>query len=506
MESLLLDTVRDCVGAACEKLVQAVSDNSTTCNLSYFGTVDWKIYNGSNQYEENDCTALVLNPFSFFVGANLLHYSNLRMCCNVSGTLFKPFCVSLLPFCVFYTWIRLLISIFNEIYLYHKRIKVNISQLLNKEMNQMLKDEIKDFYRVLRISYIIDLVNALISLWFFKGLQFYASEMYPYNAYTLEDPPKPGCDVSQDDRNCKILSDGLCLLHPRDSVLTVGVIIWFVGEATALWIQNFAVSSLTNIESYRMQGRSFYRKHRNFALYWSILFLLIGGIVLGLNFSDAIQFQDLKIYYKYYSQATLTFWLCYSVVLMLLFVDRYLTYDGFRKRKALPQNKAAWFDYKAALKYYGDQIDPNSIQIELPQHFQDQPLLLQNNAEGKIAAEEIKTVYLTKLKEHIEEVRRMAGGFNIQVNYRISMDYIGYLIAYNFFNSIGYIFMLVPYYLYQSYDTPDDSEKFEIQLTFHLIGFTITSLSTFAYELSHNFLFYKSFFGPVSDYWKRSNE
>ena len=103
---------------------------------------------------------------------------------------------------------------------------------------------------------------------------------------------------------------------------------------------------------------------------------------------------------------------------------------------------------------------------------------------------------------HIDEIKRMIRGLNDQGDHQTSMDYIKFLLIFNVTNLLGYIFMLIAYKTYQNGEQNAESKGLE----WFLIGFSITSLATFAYELTHNFLFYRSFFGPVHNFWKKSND
>mmetsp|Transcript_30389 Transcript_30389/g.27629 ORF Transcript_30389/g.27629 Transcript_30389/m.27629 type:complete len:113 (-) Transcript_30389:507-845(-) len=89
----------------------------------------------------------------------------------------------------------------------------------------------------------------------------------------------------------------------------------------------------------RNKESKFYKKHQRWALTWTLIFFCIGIILLTLNFFwIAIKegdntFSDYKLFYKYYSTSTMTFWLCYTLVLILVLTDRLLSYEGFKKRE-----------------------------------------------------------------------------------------------------------------------------------------------------------------------------
>lgn len=72
---------------------------------------------------------------------------------------------------------------------------------------------------------------------------------------------------------------------------------------------------------------------------WAIIFFTIGAILLTLNFfwvdwkDGDLTFNNYKLFYKYFSTSTVTFWLCYTLVLILVLTDRLLSYEGFKKRE-----------------------------------------------------------------------------------------------------------------------------------------------------------------------------
>ena len=336
--------IASCIRAACENFTMFATNDANTCYpngncaLPPFG-----LDNSCNVYHQDNCNLAVLSPFSFFTASGGLdHYSNLQMCCCTDGNLFKPFCISLLPFCMFYTWIRLLITTFNGYFIYWNRIKKTIDKLAENSTNSMddtLKSEIRDFHWVLKCSYWIDFLNALICCFFFKGLQYYASYYYPYNAYDAQTGKAlSGLTPGQDSEVLRY-TNNLCLYQTEPWMMKVAVAAWFILEVLSLWIQIFAVSSITHLESYRYQGSNFYTKHKHWAMTWAVLFSLVGGILLVFHFAKSGDFGDYKLYYKYYSESTLTFWLCFSLVFILVLTDRYLAYEGFKKREKESPNR-----------------------------------------------------------------------------------------------------------------------------------------------------------------------
>lgn len=501
----IIDGIAACVGEACHNFAQVLVDGaSDTCTYSTFGTKnhDLPLNASSNMFEQTSCNGQVLNPFMMFVpGEGVNQYSNYQMCCNVRGTIFNPLCFSLLYICIIYTWIRLGVTIFYNVFIYNKKIAPALNELTeNEKIDDNLKSEVRDFRFVLRASYIIDFLSALCSWWFFKGVQYSASLHYPANAYDkITSSPFPiGTNLTASANSTGYLTDNLCLYKTADAMIIIAVFAWFVIEVLSLWIQIFAVSSLTHLESYRYQGSNFYKKHRNWSLTWALLFSLVGGALLILHFANSgTNFADYKLYFKYYSESTLTFWLCFCLVFILVLTDRYLAYEGFKKReKEGPQRKSDQPNITSFLESYKTELNPDTIKEELNKKFPNQ------DAENEKLANEIVGIYKDKMEKHIDEIKRMIRGLNDQGNHQTSMKYIVYLLIFNVANLIGYIFMLVAY---KKYGIIINDESNTSGLEFFLVGFIITSAATFTYEISHNYLFFKCFFGPVHEFWKKSS-
>jgi len=143
------------------------------------------IFECSNSTVSYGSVGDIINPFMFFTNNDsLCNYANIESCCNleVSGSSFtgflKPFCLDLLPFCIFYSFMRVIISIVNYIFIYRKKIEKEALRdnyhLITGHDNTNKKDA-QVLQNILRLSFIMDIVNATISFTLFKGYQFYAS-------------------------------------------------------------------------------------------------------------------------------------------------------------------------------------------------------------------------------------------------------------------------------------------------------------------------------------------
>ena len=505
---LIIDGLAACVGAACQNFSQILVD-ADTCTQPYFGALNNQLPMSPNNTivgQNNNCAGDVLNPFLMMFSNGYSQYSNRQACCS-SASFFNPLCSALLVICIIYAWVRVAVTIFNYLFIYRKKISPELESLMtnNDKIDENLKNEVNDFRFVLRSSYVVDFLNALFGWWFFKGVQYYASLNYPQNVYNSTSLTSWPLNVTYENTTSSYVTDSLCL-YKQDipPMMYIAVIIWFIVEVLSLWIQIFAVSSLTHLESYRYQGSNFYKKHRNWSLTWALLFSLVGGALLILHFTistinakDTATFASYKLYFKYYSESTLTFWLCFCLVFILVLTDRYLAYEGFKKReKEGPRRKDDQPNITSFLECYKTELNPDTIREELNKKFPSQ------EAENEKLANEIVGIYKEKMEKHIDEIKRMIRGLNDQGNHQTSMKYIIYLLIFNVTNLVGYIFMLVAY---KKYTLTNDPAANESGLSYFLVGFIITSLATFSYELSHNYLFYKHFFGPVLEFWKKSS-
>jgi len=448
----------------------------------------------------------ILNPVLFFTDENsLCEYADINICCTLDGgsaddgqffSFLKPFCLDLLPFCIFYSFMRVIISIINYYFIFKKKIEDRISKG-NQELLIDKSDKKKYSYMIyfknkLRFSFLVDIANAVVSFSIFKGYQFYASQFY-----------------------INPQGSGLVLLgnyYQRDDmpaliVLSIAVFLWFLTECCQVYIQIFSVSTLTHLDNLvreRLKNNEdiFYRKHHKWALWWTGVFFIIGFALLGLTFywkpihmgdkDVENNFVDYKLFYKYYSTSTVTFWLCYTLVLILVLTDRLLSYEGFKKREEFRTEGRNRSQIATTQVTHIDnyQIQPESrisqrvvdtIRKKFPEKAPE---------EIKTLADKLINIYNQSMKDHL-------GKLSDQLNANsdeppiigTSMSYVRYLRYFNIFILIGYVMVLVSYkQLEESASLPSSS------LPLYLCGFIISSVATFAYELTHNYLLYRSYF------------
>lgn len=456
----------------------------------------------------------ILNPILFFQNEEIMsQYANTTACSsldpnsNILFSFLNPFCVDLLPFCIFYAFIKIIVSIINYIFIYQKRIekRLNVSRedSWNDRVSQSKQDYINYFQSFLRTSFILDIISAMISLWIFKGYQHYASyfSVDPNSNLILLGNYQASQDLGQ------ILILYLCSLF------------WFVLECWKAYIQIFSVSSLTHLdnlkkESEKKQEEKFYRKHHKYSLWWTLMLFLTGTILLTLNFFWKVwigndQFQDFKLYYRYFSTSTIAFWLSYGLISILIFTDRVLSYNGFKQRQNLkeeerrratvslnssePQNPLCPPTLSDLQVSSNSQTFKNLQQI-VRRKFPEKPLSTIEEISKKIAG-----IYNEKMENHYKSLRR-----KIDTNYSADMDdeiiietsmgYISFLRWFNILNLIGYTMILFSY------------QQGEQELWLYLIGFLISSSSTFAFELTHNYLLYRSYFLEILVKMKKRDE
>ena len=425
-----------------------------------------------SDFGNGNCFEQIVNPLAFFYSNNIDLYANTQMCnannvLNTSnfniGDILYPFCLNLLPFCVTYSFMRFLISFVSLSNIYFKNIRRKIRKV-NDEPN-INKQQRGNYYRVvLLISYLSDFINATVCWMFFKGFQYYASSKYEYECT---------------ETNC--VSDSLCLgkIDP-DVFLKVIAFVWFTSETITIFTQIFAVSSLTHVGNYDPKEQGFIYKHVKWAGAWALLYFLVAGLLLIHNFSDS-GFEPYKLYYKFYSEATVTFWLCYSLVFILVIVDRYLAYEGFKRRVNLQASNVARpdidIDNRYEMEFKIDETTKNEIELYLHDRFkQIDPLLINTDVECII------NNYNGKLKEHIDQIKKYQEIYNDEKQEPNDLSYVVFLLLYHVLHLIAYIIILISY------------KGDPIYLTTYLCGLLVFYFSTFVYELSHNYLLYKGLF------------
>ena len=436
----------------------------------------------------------IANPLLFFTdNSTLCQYTSAEICepLNIDSYRFlSPFCSDLLPFCIFYSFLRIIVSVVNYVFIYKKRIESRLRRSqelpLNEDQNRNDKNQHIDYFRkFIKMSFLVDIASSLFSFWVFKGYQYYASKFT--------------ADVVN-------TSDANLTLEQSSWQLVVAALIWFSLECWKTYIQIFSVSTLTHIdnlkkESQANQEKKFYKKHTKFALWWAVILFATGLLILIANL---LGHADFKIYYKYYSPFAVSFWLSYTIIFILILTDRILAYDGFKKRQeflAGDRVRSNSADSRSSnhsnngvhLSSY--QLTPtsdsyHSLQEAIRKKFPNTSQIRIHEIAGQVV-----TVYNTKMREHYYNLKGKAkGGMEKPIQLKTSMNYVRFLRFYNVLNLIGYAIIL---YSYQS-----QSVK-ATQLTIYLLGFAVSSIATFAYELTHNYLLYRSFFLQVLAKMKR---
>jgi len=444
----------------------------------------------------------IINPILFFANEKALcQYANVTACCDLDTNSFfhflRPFCIDLLPFSIFYCLIRIVVSIVNYLFIYRKKIlgRLNHQQdsLLEGGALKSQYHYINYFKTFLRTSFILDIISSLFSFWIFKGYQYYASQF----------SSNPG-NISIIEGNFALLGDytGTSAENKREVIiLFVAVFIWFCLECWKTYIQIFSVSSLTHLDKLKKDTQNhreqhFYKTHKKFALWWTIAFFSVGIIFLVPNFFWKMvfgteNFQDYKLYYKYYSINTISFWLSYTLIIILILTDRILAYDGFKKRqefKASERKKTQPTVRDSThrivnLNNYNiatDSVVYDQVKQTLSRKFPDKsPIELEE------LTQQVTDIYNVKMRDHFFSLKRKVyDGMDDTLTIETSMDYVRYLRGFNVLNLIGYALILFSY---------REETGSTTSLSFYMIGFTISAVSTFGFELTHNYLLYRSY-------------
>jgi len=470
------------------------------CNLTenITGQTDWDVF----------------NPALFLISnETLCQYANTTSCCHLNNSNFffqflQPFCIDLLPFCIFYSFIRVIVSVLNYTFIYRKRIGFRLERsreaLLNESSkNQSKQNYISYFDSLLKTSFILDIFSAVSSLWIFKGYQYYASQ---FSAPNL-------------DSNYALLGN---YNAPGDFlrvlILFIGVLVWFFIECWKTYIQIFSVSSLTHLdnlkkETLRNQEQVFYKKHKKFALWWTITFFIVGITLLIPNFfwkhwqADDVDrrdnFETYKLFYKYYSAGTVSFWLSYALIYILILTDRILAYDGFKKRQVFREKQRQRESMGGSTALIG--LQHYQVQDE-SRVFNDMAQVVRRKFPEKSEqqveemTQKITNIYNDKMKNHYFSLKdKMKYEIDDVEEIETSMDYVRYLRWFNILNLIGYAFILFSYQRLSDAKAKhphDASSEFEF-LPLYLFGFIISSFGTFAFELTHNYVLYRSYFLQV---------
>jgi len=446
----------------------------------------------------------IVNPVLLFADEGAFcQYANVTSCCSLDSNsafrFLKPFCIDLLPFSIFYCLIRIVVSIVNYLFIYRKKI---LDRLKNQQ-NSLLEDRttrsqfhyINYFKSFLRTSFILDIFSSLFSFWIFKGYQYYASQ---YSANPQNDSIMNG--------NFALLGDytGLSAENQRQVIiLFISVLIWFCLECWKTYIQIFSVSSLTHLDKLKRdtqnhEEQNFYKTHRKFAFWWTVAFFSVGVIFLVPNFFWKMifgteNFQNYKLYYKYYSINTVSFWLSYTLIIILILTDRILAYDGFKKRQEFraserrrTTNLSVRESTSRVVNLNNYHVSPDSVVYQQVKQTLKGKFPDKSQIELEELTQQVTDVYNIKMKDHFLSLKRKVNdGMEENISIETSMDYVRYLRGFNILNLIGYALILFSY----QRDTHNAN-----YLSLYMIGFIISAVSTFGFELTHNYLLYRSYF------------
>jgi len=191
-----------------------------------------------------------------------------------------------------------------------------------------------------------------------------------------------------------------------------------------------------------------------------------------------------------------SFWLSYALIYILILTDRILAYDGFKKRQIFREKQRQRESMGGSHAMIG--LQHYQVQDE-SRVFNDMAQVVRRKFPEKTEeqieemTQKITNIYNDKMKNHYFSLKE-------KMNYEIddveeietSMDYVKYLRWFNILNLVGYALILFSYQHLNSKST----NQFEF-LPMYLFGFIISSFGTFAFELTHNYVLYRSYFLQV---------
>ena len=435
----------------------------------------------------------IVNPVALFVDENTFcQYANASICytndfnSGAFGRILQPFCIDLLPFCIFFSFLRVIVSIINFVFIYKKKIDYRLSRIRDSHHSEGTMASSQTNYTIrfkslLRNSFIIDMVSAVISLWLFKGYQYYASQYNTNNASHL-------ALVGNFDMDKDIW---------RALLLFSGVFIWFSCECAKVYVQIFSVSTLTHIDnlkkqSQRQQERLFYKKHTRFAFYWTLVLFSIGIALLTTSFFGGPDYRGYKLHYRFYSSYTIAFWISYTLIFIFILTDRILAYDGFKERQQFLKEEKSKKVGVGPTSSNSNNIHLSSYQLSrasraytnleqaIRRKFPNKPIVDVQEITAKLAVR-----YNSRMKEHLNSLKdKLKSEMDEPVVVSpTSMRYAKFIRFFNVLNLIGYAVIMMSY-------RDDDPSTY-------LVGFIVCSMATFAQELVHNYLLYRSFFLQV---------
>jgi len=187
------------------------------------------------------------------------------------------------------------------------------------------------------------------------------------------------------------------------------------------------------------------------------------------------------------------------LISILILTDRILAYDGFKQRQAFREEErkkmTSHLNYTEHRPSKSNQINLQNYQVAANSNlYQNLEQIVRRKFPSKPPnqvekiTEEIAKIYNEKMKDHLDSLNKKMDSEVDDENVTIetSMGYVAYLRMFNVLNLIGYTMILFSY---------QHGLKEKVQyLPLYLLGFIVSSCSTFAFELTHNYLLYRSYF------------
>jgi len=184
----------------------------------------------------------------------------------------------------------------------------------------------------------------------------------------------------------------------------------------------------------------------------------------------------------------------------LILTDRILAYDGFKKRQEFRAKERRSTVSKNAIAHSNSHTELNNYQVSKNSNlFRNMEEALIKKFPNKTSDQieeltgKVAEIYNEKMRTHFNSLKeKMKENSGEITPIETSMSYVRFMRFFNVLNLIGYALIL---YSYQHINISDNDPLPPI--FFYIIGFVISSLATFAFELTHNYLLYRSYFLQV---------
>lgn len=428
------------------------------------------------------CDWDVLNPFLLFSTEQYNLHTRTIVCDSFSDDQFtRGFCYGLQGIGMAFAYLVFFCSCYNLFFIYRGRIRrtINIFKLNNSPSPQ-LRSDINTCEILILLSSIIQFLDAINQIWFFKGREYYFS---PILYYSNSNPP---------------LYPEACLDNTSiysETVIKLAAAFWMIYKSILFGIQTAAGMATTDYMKVRTK-ENYLSKYTKWGVsVGSILFILFAAILYSYFESDDC--FSFGIYFPIFSLPSCTWWICLCVFYSLLMYDRLITFNSFQLQEKELANKHDQNLLIGALDDFKGEITQEVIQKELEKIFP-------NDVEYTDSlAKKITSVYEENYKERLFTLPEVAKNLRNSAEpqgFPTSSSYVRFLLMMHMLQVVSVILGIISWYNFDS-----QGEPVYLTVIFHFIGLLVYQFQALCNASFHSLRLFEGLCGPLFQRWQEKN-